>query len=260
MTSSIMLLSAVLTLVADPTGPQTERTKRELDAVSAFLREHQATDGVVQVKSEAVLAEVFPQHAFVAVRFRQFPVARALPKGFTASNILAVSKETKVSHLKEIKDLQTFFRENAAEARTAGTLKQLLAAWLTLAQEHYQDGFYKFEVLEKDFTVNKERTQIRGRAVVMQGGNGEVTATLDFEDGKLTKVAEKAALRPGPRPICQATRLLDPDPLVRRIAEQDLLIMGIAAREYLQEQRVAAGPELQRALDDLWQRIEKNGW
>jgi hypothetical protein len=45
-------------------------------------------------------------------------------------------------------------------------------------------------------------------------------ATLTFDGGgKLARVAEGGKLRPGPRPICQATKLLDPDPLVRRMAE-----------------------------------------
>src|SRR5439155_2972750 len=124
---------------------------------------------------------------FAVVRFRQFPVARLIPDGFKASNVLVVSKETKVSQLKDIKEQEKLFREHAAEARTANDLKQLLAAWLTLSQEQHQDGFYKFEILEKDFDYNKERTQVRGRAVVMQGGNGELTATLYLDNGKLAK-------------------------------------------------------------------------
>ena len=95
----------------------------------------------------------------------------------------------------------------------------------------------------------------------MAGGSGTVTASLTFDDaGKLAKVSEEAKFRPGPRPICQATKLLDPDAIVRKMAEQDLLIMGLAAREYLNEQRAQAGPELRRAIDRLWQRIQKNGW
>src|SRR6184192_2360441 len=70
----------------------------------------------------------------------------------------------------------------------------------------------------------------------------------------------RSAIRPGPRPICQATKLLDPDPLVRRICEQDLLIMGLSARDYLMEQRARATPELRAALDRLWEKIQKNGW
>jgi hypothetical protein len=62
-------------------------------------------------------------------------------------------------------------------------------------------------------------------------------------------------LKPGPRPICQATKLLDADPVVRRMAEQDLLVMGRAARPYLDEQRAKAAPELQKAIDRVWERI-----
>jgi hypothetical protein len=39
------------------------------------------------------------------------------------------------------------------------------------------------------------------------------------------------------------------------MAEQDLLCMGRAAKSYLDEQRAKAGPELQKAIDRIWQRI-----
>jgi len=96
--------------------------------------------------------------------------------------------------------------------------------------------------------------------MVMKGGNGEINVTMTFADGKLTKVADSSKIRPGPRPICQATKLLDADAIVRKMVEQDLLIMGLAAKEYLDEQRAQAGPELRQAIDRLWQRIQKNGW
>jgi hypothetical protein len=85
--------------------------------------------------------------------------------------------------------------------------------------------------------------------------------TLTFgADGQLTGASYESKLRPGPRPICQATKLLDPDPIVRRMAEADLLYMGLAAREYLLDRRALAGPQLRRAIDRLWQRIEQEGW
>jgi hypothetical protein len=93
------------------------------------------------------------------------------------------------------------------------------------------------------------------KAVVMKGGNGEINVELAYEGGKLTKATIEAKLKPGVRPICQATKLLDPDPLVRAIAEQDLLCIGRAGRPYLDEQRARASPELQRAIDRLWERI-----
>jgi hypothetical protein len=43
------------------------------------------------------------------------------------------------------------------------------------------------------------------------------------------------------------------------MAEQDLLILGRAAQEYLAVQRAQASPALQRAIDQLWQRIVEEG-
>ena len=57
--------------------------------------------------------------------------------------------------------------------------------------------------------------------------------------------------------MCQATRLLDSDPIMRAMAAQDLLIMGRAAMPYLREQRKTAAPELVRAIDAISAQIEE---
>lgn len=67
------------------------------------------------------------------------------------------------------------------------------------------------------------------------------------------------AIQKGVRPICQATKLLDPDPVVRGMAEQAILVMGKAAEGYLTEQRTRASPELRQAIDRIWQRILAEG-
>ena len=109
-------------------------------------------------------------------------------------------------------------------------------------------------------SATKQGKDVSARVVVMSGGSGMLGARLNFDRaGKLTAVSEEAKIRPGPRPICQATKLLDPDPVVRRMAEQDLLIMGRAAKPYLDEQRAKATPELRRAIDRVWQRILDEG-
>jgi hypothetical protein len=77
--------------------------------------------------------------------------------------------------------------------------------------------------------------------------------------GSLVNVNERSALKPGVRPICQATKLLDRDPIVRRMAEQDLLVMGRAAKPYLDQVRATAPVKLQRAIDHIWQRILEEG-
>jgi hypothetical protein len=43
------------------------------------------------------------------------------------------------------------------------------------------------------------------------------------------------------------------------MAEQDLRIMGGAAKGYLDEQRAKAAPELRRAMARLWRQIEREG-
>ena len=101
-----------------------------------------------------------------------------------------------------------------------------------------------------------------GKAVVsQQGGNlGAIAASLAFDPaGKLAQASETATIKRGVRPICQATKLLDPDPIVRGMAEQDILVMGRAAKEYLHEQRAMAGLELRDVIDRIWQRILAEG-
>jgi hypothetical protein len=73
-------------------------------------------------------------------------------------------------------------------------------------------------------------------------------------------VEETNTVKAGVRPICQATKLLDPDPLVRRMAEKDILVMGRAAKEYLDEQRAKAPAELRQTIDRIRKRIADEGW
>ena len=127
-----------------------------------------------------------------------------------------------------------------------------------LFRSFLQDGFFQFRRIEEATKAARQDGGMKasGKVVVMRGGNGEIAATLLFDEGgKLTKVDPKAKVKPGPRPICQATKLLDPDPVVRRMAEQDLLFMGRAARPYLDEQRAKADAELRQAIEQLWARI-----
>ena len=134
-----------------------------------------------------------------------------------------------------------------------------MASWLVLTQEAHQDGFFKFEVNKKNFAIEKAGDDITaiGRALVMEGGNGEINATLRFEGGKLAKATESAKIIPGPRPICQATKLLDADPIVRRMAENDLLYLGDLVKDYLDEQRARATPGPAFSLNDTNARISR---
>jgi hypothetical protein len=210
-----------------------------------------------QVKDEAV-GRAFPRVVFFGVFFRQFPVARLTPEGMNSANLYAVGPDAKPQLLKEAKQLENFFKANLSSTKTDDAAKDAARAYVRLAEELHQDGFFKF-ALQDDSTkveLGKDGKTATARTVVMAGGNGELGAALTFDDaGKLIKTIEKVKIKEGPRPICQATKLLDADSIVRRMAERDLLIMGRPAKPYLDEQRAKAAPELQHAIDHIWQQI-----
>src|SRR5262249_52519763 len=144
---------------------------------------------------------------------------------------------------------------------TTEQAKAATRAWLRLDEEFHQDGFFRFSIAEDSLRVAAApggALGSTGKAIVTQHGGdaGTITASLSFDgNGRLSRATEAANLKRGIRPICQATKLLDPDPIVRRMAEQDLLVMGAAARDYLAEQRAKADPALRAAIDRIWQRI-----
>jgi hypothetical protein len=260
------VLSVALTAMAAAQQPEQklpENVQKAKDVVADFLQKIKGTDGqIVWLDSEA-LAKAFPRHTFFAVRYRIYPVAKKLPDGMAPSNVFAV-RDGKLEHLKDNKALTAFFQGNLAPV-TKDSAPIALTSYLTLSQEFVQDGFYKFEIDAKGFALDMAGNAVvkaQGRAIAMKGGNGEIRVDMKMDDqGKVAEVAfDGSKLKPGPRPICQATKLLDTDKVVRQMAEQELLFMGLAARDYLMEQRSAASPELRQAIDLLWERIVKNGW
>jgi hypothetical protein len=240
---------------------KTQEVPKEVQQDQARLKEHlgeQANNGQIVPLAAEPLGKTFPDYRFYALRFHIYPVAMMLPKGMKPSNLFALPKEGKPQHLKDAPALEKFFQAHAPAAKSKESAAALAQSWLLLSPEFFQDGFYQLEV-GKQPEVKKEGgrvVSVTGRAVVRQGGRGDLTATMNFDNtGKVGKVAEVRKVIPGPRPICQATKLLDADPIVRRMAEADLLFMGRAARAYLMEQRERADPELRRAIDRIWQRI-----
>lgn len=262
---SVLSCLAALGLWAAATDAGDKAQSPAVEKAQKLLMEHlgdKAKGGTIVHLAAPALNKSFPDHEFFALRFRIYPVARIMPAGMKPSNVFAVAKEGKIQHLKDAKILEAFFRQQGAAATSEASAGAVAQAWLWVAQEFVQDGFYKFKVGKAEVkSADGKVMSASDNAVVMAGGNGEMRVTLNFDDaGKVDKVAHTQKIRPGPRPICQATKLLDPDPIVRRMAEQDLVYMGLAARDYLMEQRAGASPELRQAIDRLWQRIQKEGW
>ncbi len=247
---------------AQDTAPTAQKAKAAVEAYLKKLerRNHHLRDPLIY-KGERSLKRVFPKKAFIVARYRQFPIPTPFPEELYATSVFAVTKEGKITLVSDV-EREAFFKANAAPVNDQAAARAALVAWLLLATEMYQDGYYKFEILAKEFALerNERREGIRGRAIVRDGGRGEIRAKLVFQDGKLVSVQETNTLERGIRPTCQATKLLDPDPIVRQMAEQNLLFMGLAARGYLMEQRERARPQLREAIDRLWRRIQAEGW
>jgi hypothetical protein len=215
---------------------------------------------VIPVADDPV-APAFPGHSFYVLRFRQYPVAVVPPTPLTTNNIFVVKPDGSVEHVGDVEALKRFFQTTLAPVRTEMEAKDAAKAWLRLAQEFQQDGFLQFTIRDDSMRIASTADgglQATGRAIVNQrGGNsGEIFAALTFNPaGALADVAETINIKRGIRPICQATKLLDPDPIVRGMAEQAILVMGKDAKEYLDEVRTTASAQLRQAIDLIWERI-----
>jgi len=261
----ILAWAGALLLAGGAAGDTTKRPTADdvAKAEKAVRQELEKVKGghgqFTRVEDDAV-AKTFPGYVFFTVLFRQYPVAPVVPEGLKPSNVFAVGPDGKPQLINDQKAMEKFFTEHARVKDTFEEGRAAVRAWLRLSPELLQDGFYSFVIEDKSVTARipmQGDSSAEGKAVVMRGGNGAVAVKMTFNTGagKITSITQDSKIRPGPRPICQATKLLDPDPVVRRMAEQDLLIMGRAARPYLDEQRARAAPELRRAIDRLWQRI-----
>ena len=209
------------------------------------------------------LQEQFPESIVYVLRFMQWPVAVPVPQGLSSNTILVINKEGKISKILDEEDLKKFFNTNLKPCTTEKDSNIVLSTWLCMAKEFAQDGMYQFEQIDnKSFKTTKSASGITASGsikIIPRGGNeGEISSVLNFDkDGKIDTVKISRKMQPGIRPICQSRKLLDKDPVVRRMAEQDLLVMGKMCKNYLFEQRELVSPELQKAIDDIWSRILK---
>lgn len=193
---------------------------------------------------------------FFALRFQRFPRAIVPGSPLRSNNLFAVHDAT-LEHVTGRGRLEQLFRERLAPVHDAEAAAAAVRSWLQLARELHQDGYFSFEAPSVDATAEAASGTLR--VVPTRGNQGELTVWLSFTDGRLDQVETGGRLLSGIRPRCQATLLLDPDPAVREIMRRDLLVMGSAARVYLDEVRATASPELRRAIDDVWDQIVREG-
>ncbi|MEZ0223288.1 MAG: hypothetical protein ACAH83_01950 [Alphaproteobacteria bacterium] len=230
-----------------------------------FLAKIEGADkGQMSVVSGGTLQAEFPGYLFYALHFRMFPVAVATPAPLKPANVFALSPQGEVTHMPDMDSLKDFFRHNAPAAQRNDQAREVFKAWMNLAVEFKQDGFYEFSALAPVNVTSRSATAdltVTSQVTATRGGYGGYKATVTFgEDGKIRGTTIVDNIKAGVRPVCQATKLLDKDPIVRKIAEKDILVMGPAAKSYLDEQRTKAAPDLQREIDRVWNKIVQEGW
>lgn len=211
---------------------------------------------------DQAVREALPDRLMYTLVMRQFPVAVMPPEPLAAQNLFAVDAQGKVAHITSPTGLQEFLRVRMPAVMNEAAARRAIFTWLRLVQEFIQDGMLRFSIPADGIQVVKgqgiEALTATGKAVVeaRRGDAGQITGTLVFDaEGHLVSARHEPQITSGIRPICQATKLLDADPIVRRMAEQDLRVMGSAAADYLRQQRAEASPELREAIDRIWREI-----
>lgn len=209
-------------------------------------------------------SRTFPKRLFYVVRFRQWPVAVRPPAPLASNNLFVFEQGKPLRLIASNRQLQEYFSQTPVTPGGEEAARLVLTSWLTLSAEFAQDGMLHFKLpsIESVRTTAAGTYEAKGRIAVesKNGDAGDIAASITVDSrGKLVSAHTEQNLKAGIRPICQATKLLDPDPLVRRMAERDLLMMGRSARDYLFQQRSKASAELQAEIDRLWRQIIREG-
>ncbi len=243
--------------------PKTKPRQRIAEYINkAASKNHRASQilsrGRLTLLLDKDLEASCPDHLFYIVRYPQWPLAFSLPEPLGNNNIFIVEKKGTLIHVKDSEGLARVLKEMITATNEEEAARALFA-WLRLSEELHQDGMYQFgepRMIKKQ--QNDHGITISGAVAPKQqmGNTGEIQAELSFSNhGRLLSVEDVCTLKAGMRPICQSTLLLDPNPLVRRIAERDLLIMGKACAPYLQEQSAKATPALKAEIARIWRQI-----
>jgi hypothetical protein len=213
-------------------------------------------DFVITPVTDDFVVAAFPGVSFFGVHFKIYPYGQPeIPEGLEETNVAYV-QDRQVAYFVNSDELKSYYLAELTPVPDEDAALDAGRTWLRLSAEISQDGFLTFSKPQVEFADQI----VTGEMHVIAGGRGQINVRLTFDQlGMLLAVRELKKVLPGVRPICQATKLLDADPLIRRMAEQDILVMGSAAKDYLGGQKAKAKPELKKKIEQLWKRICDEG-
>lgn len=258
-----LLVVSMAVMSQSAAGQAPSKVEKSRKAARQKLEAHLATlnganNGELLDIKRAVLEKSFKDSYFFVLRFRLYPVAIVTQPPLKSNNVFVVSGD-KLTHITDAMMLENFFKTNLpARVNGKAEVADTTESWLWLTQELHHDGFFEFKMnpVEVRATASGGFASEGVVEVAPQHGDkGRLTVELGFMGGKLRSVKSGGKLVAGIRPKCQATRLLDEDPVIREIMRCDILVMGRACKSYLDEVRADASPELRNAIDKIWQQI-----
>jgi hypothetical protein len=124
----MVLQAAPVELPKPPTAEEMAKAKK-LIAEDEKLKDR----GIIEVIEDPSVATALPEHVYVAVIVRQFPVARPVPEGLSGANVFAVDRDGKVSILKDARSSRSSSVPTCARPRTTSNSRTPPApgpAWL----------------------------------------------------------------------------------------------------------------------------------
>ncbi len=235
-----------------------------MDKLTAFFKKKGWNPGVdPELLTDNGLLDVAPNCAFYSLHFREWPMAMMPMSPFKQRNVIIVPKTGDPVLYTDPKKIVGAFAQQVGSI-VGREMPMVTAAWLRVSAVFSQDGYFIFRYPIDQIRVNTGTVGFvaTGKATVdpKGGDKGEIVASVNFwpnrnKELEIKSITETRTVQAGVRPICQALLLLDANPTVRRMAERDLLIMGPIIKPYLDEKRKEASPELQKAIDAIWQRI-----
>jgi hypothetical protein len=178
-------------------GLAADASRRVLDAWLGGIKGASAAT-VAPVDDEA-LRHILGAERFFIVRFEGASHAPIPPAPLRLANLIWVQPNGTVKRLEDPAMLRVIFTEKIAPVRSESEARDVMKAYLRLAEEFVQDGFYKFVVAERSISVNREQDHLvaTGRAEVAERGSGGVSATLIFDaSGKLVDASSVAKVHP----------------------------------------------------------------
>jgi hypothetical protein len=136
----------------------------------------------VEAVNDEGVRKTFTDDRFYSVHAKKTPRPDMVPKALRTLKLVRVRPDDSVEQIKDIEALKSLLCSKFSHVRDEAQVRAAVLTSLRLAEEFYQDGTMKFTMPQDAVSVSHEGDRIvaTGKAVVSEGGKGEVQVSLNF--------------------------------------------------------------------------------